>query len=235
MNAKPNSNIPRHSDMLIKVCGNRNADNIRCVASLTPMLMGFIFVASSPRNAIGLDPVVIRNLPSYIRPVAVFVDADINTILKTCDEYGFRIVQLHGHESPGMCASLRKKGLVVFKALGLAGATNWMALATYCNSVDMFILDSHSGNKGGSGQKFDWTVLNSYPFSTPFMLSGGIGPDDIDAITSAMRPAMAGIDINSRFEKEPGIKDINLLSQFILELRKYNEDEQTPVPFWEKD
>ena len=221
--------------MLIKVCGNRDPENIRDVASLTPMLMGFIFVESSPRNALDLDPSAVKHLPEYIRPVGVFVDASESKILQTCERYGLRIVQLHGNETPNMCASLRRKGLTVFKALGLSGQTNWIAMATYCNCVDMFILDSHQGNKGGSGKKFDWSILKTYPFATPFMLSGGIGPNDIEEITSVMRPGMAGIDVNSCFETEPGIKNIFALSKFILELRKYNEDEQTPIPFWEKE
>ena len=225
---------PRHSDMLIKVCGNKDVDNISPVSSHTPMLMGFIFVESSPRNACGLDREVISELPDYIRPVAVFADSTEATILQTCSKYGFKIVQLHGHETPKMCANLRSHGLTVFKALGLSGKPNWMAMASYCNSVDMFILDSVGGGKGGSGKKFNWDILKSYPFATPFMLSGGIGPDDIEDIYQTMRPAMAGIDINSKFESAPGIKDIAVLSKFILELRKSNEDEQTPIPFWEK-
>ncbi len=225
---------PRHSDMMIKVCGNRDAANIESVAALTPMLMGFIFYRHSPRNACSLDPELIRNLPEYIRPVAVFVNDDDDTIQDICIRYGFRIVQLHGDEAPEQCRRLRDRGLVVIKAIGVDDDLDWNTLAPYSGCVDMFLFDTRTKARGGSGRKFRWQHLDAYPLDIPYILSGGIGPDDIDRIVAAMRPGMVGIDINSRFESAPGIKDVALLARFIVSLRKFNEDESIAVPFWEK-
>lgn len=225
---------PRHSDMMIKVCGNCNPSNIESVAVLTPMLMGFIFYRRSPRSAWDLDPGVVRNLPDYIRPVGVFVNESEESILEVCDRYGFKIVQLHGDESPEACRRLRDRGLVVIKAIGVDDDLQWQSLAPYEGAVDLFLFDTRTKARGGSGKKFRWQHLDDYSLSVPYMLSGGIGPDDIDRIVAAMRPGMIGIDINSRFETAPGIKDVAMLTRFIVSLRKFNEDESIAVPFWEK-
>lgn len=229
------SETPRHSDMMIKVCGMRDPRNIADVASLAPMLMGFIFHEYSPRNATGLSPETIKSLPPFIRPVAVTVNKKHAEIKELCDLYGFKIVQLHGEESPEECRQLKDEGLIVFKAIGLKDESiDWNTLAPYENNVDMFIFDYKCDTHGGSGNKFSWQILDNYSLNTPYLLSGGIGPDDIDAIIEAMRPGMAGIDINSKFETSPGYKNLSKLINFIVSLRKFNEDEQNPVPFWEK-
>lgn len=225
-----------HRDMIIKVCGNAHAVNIGQVATLTPMLMGFIFHPGSPRSAIGLEPAVVRGLPRFIRPVGVFVDATAEEIEAVTERYGIRIVQLHGHEKPALAHRLRQKCLTVFKACGPdpEASDPWAGIAEWAAAADMLVLDTPCDTHGGSGRKWDWNLLDSYPYSTPYLLSGGIGPDDVDAIVDAMRPPMAGIDINSRFETAPGWKDLNLLIRFTTSLRSLNEDESTPVPFWEK-
>lgn len=228
------TDTPQHADMMIKICGMRDPQNIAEVASLVPMLMGFIFHEGSPRNAQGLSPDIVRNLPEFIRPVAVTVDKDFNEIMDLCTVYGFKIVQLHGNESPELCRRLRENGLTVFKAIGLDDKADWDSLRAYEKDVDMFLFDYKCETHGGSGKKFSWQVLNDYPLETPYLLSGGIGPDDIDAIVEAMRPGMAGIDINSRFEIKPGLKNLSLLINFIVSLRKFNEHEPNSVPFWEK-
>lgn len=231
-----NDRTPRHSEMLIKVCGNCIADNIADVASLTPMLMGFIFYEPSPRSAIGLDPKVVSTLPPFIRPVAVFVNETEKTISDTATRYGIKIVQLHGNESPELCKSLKAKGFVVFKAIGVSDDTDWSEIKKYSDSgVDLFVLDTATPTYGGSGKKFNWNRLESYHLPTPYLLSGGIGPDDVDNIVDAMRPGMAGIDINSRFESSPGVKDISTLTHFILSLRNFNENESPTTPFWEQN
>lgn len=226
--------MPRHSDMIIKVCGMRDRDNVRYVASLTPMLMGFIFYDKSPRSAIGIDPAVIGELPEYIRPVAVFVNASTDEITAVTDRYGFKIVQLHGDEPPEMCDTLRNRGLTVFKAVGISSAEDLDRAKAYDGHADLLVLDTKTASRGGSGLKFSWDLLKDYRCPTPYLLSGGIGPGDVDAIVGAMRPGMAGIDINSRFETAPGVKDVAALTKFILSLRKFNEDESIAKPFWEK-
>lgn len=226
--------MPRHCHMLIKVCGMSDPGNIRTVASLAPMLMGFIFYDKSPRNAIGLDPSSVKGLPPYIRPVAVFVNPSVDYTLDITERYGFKIVQLHGEESTGLCDELRKMGLTVFKAISVSSINDINRAQVYEGHADLFLFDTATPAKGGSGKKFDWDLLKRYNYRTPYLLSGGIGPEDIDSIVAAMRPGMAGIDINSRFESKPGIKDIPLLTKFILSLRKFNENESIATPFWEK-
>lgn len=231
---KMNKMTPSHSDMMIKVCGMKEPQNIAEVAALAPMLMGFIFHEPSPRDASDLSPDIISALPDFVRPVAVTVDKAQDEILDICGKYGFKIVQLHGSETPAICRKLKDKGLVVFKAIGVDNDIDWAEWKDYEGCVDMFIMDKKSPIHGGTGQKYDWSVLDRYNLSVPYLLSGGIGPDDIDNIIAAMRPGMAGIDINSRFETSPGIKDLHRLINFILSLRKFNEHEPNRIPFWEK-
>lgn len=226
---------PCHADMMIKICGMRDPENVADVSVLAPMLMGFIFHEGSPRNAVGMAPEVIGALPGYVRPVCVTVNKENGYILDLCDRYGFKIVQLHGDESPEQCRSLREHGLTVFKACGLGDSTvDWEDIRRYDGVVDLFLFDTKTDSYGGSGKKFSWDVLSGYPLTTPYLLSGGIGPGDVDAIVEAMRPGMVGIDINSQFESSPGIKSINKLINFIVTLRKFNEHEPDSIPFWEK-
>lgn len=237
MKPSDNNRAPRHADMMLKICGMREPDNIAQVACLTPMLMGFIFWEGSKRNAIGIPEEVFRNLPPYVRPVGVFVNAGTDEIDATAKRYGLRVVQLHGDESPTFCSELRAKGYVVIKAVKIpVGADRlfFTLLEPYASCVDMLLFDTSGTNPGGNGVKFDWTLLDSYDLDIPYMLSGGIGPDDVDAVKAAMRPGLAGIDLNSRFETEPGHKDVKRLANFILQLRKLNENEPIDRPFWEK-
>jgi phosphoribosylanthranilate isomerase len=225
---------PRHADMMIKVCGMKRPDNIADVASLAPMLMGFIFHSASPRDASGLDPEIVKSLPGFVHPVAVTVNRTTSEILDITSRYGIKIVQLHGSESPEQCKALKEHGLTVFKAVGVGPTIDWAEYEPYVGIIDMFVFDTKSPSHGGTGRKFDWHLLDGYSLATPYLLSGGIGPDDIEAIKESMRPGMAGIDINSRFETSPGEKNIRALVNFIVSLRKYNEYEPNTIPFWEK-
>lgn len=220
--------------MVIKVCGLTDSDNMRQVACLTPMLVGFIFYPRSPRY-VGEPPAdFLSSLSEFVHPVAVFVNASLRHVKATAAKYGFGIVQLHGSESAEYCAELKKAGLTVFKAIGISRDTDWETLRDYEGVVDAFVFDTRSRNHGGTGRKFDWRLLDGYRLSVPYLLSGGIGPDDVDEVVAAMRPGMAGIDINSCFETAPGVKDVPMLIKFILSLRKFNEDESIAKPFWEK-
>lgn len=213
-----------HRDRVIKVCGNCNPHNIGCVSVLTPMMMGFIFTERSKRSALGLDPTIIKNLPDYIEPVAVFLDADFDFITTITSTYGIKLVQLHGKESTLLCQRLKDAGYTLLKAIAVGENLPVKQIMEYAPSVDLFVFDTLCEGGGGSGQKFDWSLLEDYPdCGVPYLLGGGVGPDDIAQIVQAMRPAMAGIDINSRFESSPGLKDIATLSNFILTLRTFNE------------
>ena len=203
--------------MKIKICGLSDPDSIREIARLNPTMMGFIFYAPSPRNACALLPSVVNALPEGIERTGVFVDAPVDHILHTASRYGLTTVQLHGREPPDMCLTLRRSGLRVMKAIGINPDIDWDTLRPYEGTVDLYVFDTLTAIHGGSGRKFDWTLLRTYPLATPFLLSGGIGPDDADAITQAAAtlPLMAGIDINSRFETQPGTKDPILVSNFL--------------------
>lgn len=169
-----------------------------------------------------------------MRPVGVFVNSEEHEVIEICRRYGIKIVQLHGEESPAMCGSLRRQGFTVFKAVGIATAADFSMLSEYEGCVDMFLFDTKSPQHGGTGCQFDHSLLEKYSLDVPYLLSGGIGPGDVDTVVAAMRPGMAGIDINSRFEIAPGVKNLRALIQFILSLRSFNEYESDNTPFWEK-
>ncbi len=144
-------------------------------------------------------------------------EEEVKSIAK---QYGFRTVQLHGNESTEMCKNLRKAGMSVIKAMGMSSEKDLQALHKYAGAVDFFLLDTKTPSKGGSGQKFDWSILDAYNLEEPFILSGGIGPDDAESILSISHPKFIGIDLNSRFETAPGIKNAPLLKEFLIKIHK---------------
>ena len=198
--------------MIIKVCGMREPNNIREVESLGGDMMGFIFWPKSSRY--------VSQRPAYLstqcKRVGVFVDEDIQTVRRIADEYALDYIQLHGHESSDYCAQL--KGLHLIKAISVSGRNDIATYKQYEGLVDYFLFDTKCPSVGGSGQQFDWTVLAAYDGSTPFLLSGGIGPDDVQRVKAFKHPKCVGIDLNSRFEIAPGLKDINKLKQFLEQL-----------------
>ena len=202
----------------------RDAENIREIeraianSSLFTLhsslfLMGFIFWPKSSRY-VSERPAY---LPTNCKRVGVFVDEDIETLKRIADDYALDFIQLHGHESADYCAQL--KGLKLIKAISVSGQDDIATYKTYEGLVDYFLFDTKCPSVGGSGQQFDWTVLSAYDGNTPFLLSGGIGPDDAEVLTSHFSPLTskkcAGIDLNSRFEIAPGLKDINKLKDFL--------------------
>ena len=204
--------------MKVKVCGMRDAGNIAEVAALKPDYMGFIFYKSSPRNCTGMDPSIPSSLPGGIEPVMVSVDMQEDEIIGIAERYGFHTVQLHGNESPDMCRNLRRRGLKVIKAIGMHSKESLKEMQGYAGAIDLFLLDTLTPSKGGSGRKFDWSILNLYSLREPFMLSGGIGPGDAEAILEVRHPKFEGVDLNSRFESSPGIKNAPLLQSFLSKL-----------------
>lgn len=207
--------------MIIKICGLADPDNIRLISQLHPTIMGFIFYAPSPRNACALLPSIVNALPEDIQRAGVFVDAPVSHIIHTASRYGLHSVQLHGKETPDMCKSLKNSGLKVMKAIGVDNDIDWEMLKPYEGAIDMFVFDTLTAIHGGSGRKFDWKLLQNYTLATPYLLSGGIGPDDTEAITyaSGRLPLMAGVDINSRFEISPGVKNPQLIANFINSIK----------------
>ena len=203
---------------IIKVCGMRDAENIREVEALGIDLMGFIFWPKSSRY-VSKRP---NYLPTRCKRVGVFVDEDIETVHRIADEYALDYIQLHGHESPDYCAQLQ--GFHLIKAISVSSRDDTATHKGYEGLVDYFLFDTKCPSVGGSGQQFDWSVLSAYDGNTPFLLSGGIGPDDAERLR-ALRvldgfpiEKCIGIDLNSRFEQAPGLKDINKLKTFIESL-----------------
>lgn len=203
--------------MITKVCGLSSPECINQIAALRPSMMGFIFYAQSPRNACALLPSYVKSVPEGIERVGVFVDTPVDHILHTAERYGLTTIQLHGKEKPDDCRRLRENGLKVMKAFGINADIDWNELRKYEGSVDLFILDTLTAKYGGSGRKFDWSILKEYPLDIPFLLSGGIGPEDADAVryAAATLPHMAGVDINSRFETAPGVKNVEAVDKFL--------------------
>ena len=202
--------------MMIKVCGMRDAENIRKVEALGIDLMGFIFWLKSSRY-VSERPAY---LPTKCKRVGVFVDENVEVVKRIADDYALDFIQLHGHESRAYCAQL--KGLKLIKAFNIATTEDLKQTEPYTGIADYFLFDTKGKSVGGNGEKFDWSVLSAYDGNTPFLLSGGIGPDDAKVLTSRLSPLTSkkcvGIDLNSRFEIAPGLKDINKLKTFIESL-----------------
>ena len=192
----------------------REAENIRKVASLGIDLMGFIFWPKSSRY-VSERPAY---LPTHCKRVGVFVDEDLETVRRIADEYALDYIQLHGHESREYCAQLN--GLKLIKAISVSGHDDIATYKTYEGLVDYFLFDTKCPSVGGSGQQFDWSVLSAYDGSTPFLLSGGIGPDDAERVKAFHHSKCIGIDLNSRFELSPGLKDVAALRKFLNEINR---------------
>ena len=201
--------------MLLKICGLKYTENILAVAALKPDFMGFIFYPKSPRYAEPLDSRVLAALPATIKKIGVFVNEDIENILTIAYKYKLDGLQLHGSELVDMCRKLKKLGYIIIKAFPIAEAYNFKVTKSYEGVCDYFLFDTKTEAYGGSGVKFNWQMLKEYTGETPFLLSGGIAADDAEAIQKIEHPKFAGIDLNSKFEDKPGLKNISVLKEFI--------------------
>ena len=186
----------------------REYENIQAVSSLLPDYIGFIFYAKSPRYA-GDIPDVFDDLPESVIKVGVFVNASSTEILEKKKKYGFGIVQLHGDESPGDCKVLKSNGLKVIKAIAVSMESDIQKCNEFENVVDYFLFDTKGKNYGGHGVTFDWGFLKKYKLQIPFFISGGIGLDELKVLPEYEQ--LIGVDLNSKFEIEPGLKDVDVL------------------------
>jgi phosphoribosylanthranilate isomerase len=195
--------------MKIKICGMREAANLLAVADFDPDFLGFIFYRKSARY-VGdtLNPVQVRSLPSAIAKVGVFVDADLAEVRATNCAYTLDYVQLHGHETPEYCQQARAAGLHVIKAFAVGETFDFTSLAAYEASCDYFLFDTKGALPGGNGTAFDWQLLAGYTGTTPFLLSGGLGPANLAALLNFHHPQLVGFDFNSHLETAPGMKDV---------------------------
>lgn len=219
--------------MIIKVCGMREGENIRQVAELGVNWIGMIFWDKSPRNVTmipthaGIIPDRGSDIGSFkAKRVGVFVDEMPQNIITRVVNYKLDLVQLHGHETPTLIRNLRRTldpdirpGIQFIKAISVEGCNDIAAYKDYEDCVDYFLFDTKCPTVGGSGSQFDWSVLEAYDSDVPFLLSGGIGPDDAERVRNFHHPKCIGIDLNSRFETEPGLKDITKLKQFLEQLK----------------
>ena len=231
--------------MVIKVCGMRDAQNIREVSQLGVDMIGMIFYPKSPRY-VEMQSSHAGIIPDYAKEdigasdssgsssesvstssksparVGVFVDDMVQNIVTRVVNYHLDYVQLHGNEPRTMCENLRstldpdiRPGIKIIKAISVSDASDIQKYKEYVGAVDHFLFDTKCKTVGGSGQQFDWQVLEQYDGEVPFLLSGGIGPEDASRLHAFHHPKCIGIDLNSRFEIEPGVKDVEKLKGFL--------------------
>ncbi len=211
--------------MKIKVCGLRDAENLKEIAALQPDFIGFIFYDQSPRF-VGddLDETVVKALPKSIRKVGVFVNASPDFIHRSVKKYDFQYVQLHGTETPDYCRSLRNRGINIIKAFRVNESFNFSMLNNYKAQCDFFLFDAKGEQLGGNGITFDWQILSRYDNEKPFFISGGIGLDNLDELMALKVIKPYGVDINSQVETEPGVKDVAKVKELIDRLRPIEEE-----------
>jgi phosphoribosylanthranilate isomerase len=195
--------------MKLKICGMKYPKNILEVGSLLPDYMGFIFWEKSARYFDGEMP----NLPKSIQKVGVFVNASLEEILEKIKKYDLQAVQLHGNESVEFCKDLKKNTpnlTDIIKVFSILDTFDFAILNPYENVCDYFLFDTKGKLPGGNGTTFDWKVLEKYPSSKPFFLSGGIGIEEMEAVNEILKTNLPvyAIDLNSKLEIEPGLKNI---------------------------
>jgi phosphoribosylanthranilate isomerase len=186
--------------------------------------MGFICYDRSPRYMADTSVDLFTNVPETIYKTAVFVNESKEKINTLIDDFGFNAIQLHGDESPEF-AGLFKDKVVVFKAFGLDNNFDFTRLDAYVNQVDYFLFDARTPIHGGSGNTFNWAVLDKYKLDVPFFLSGGLSLDNLEEITKITHPQFYGVDLNSRFETAPGMKDIEKLKKAFELIKEHTTHE----------
>jgi len=195
--------------MKIKVCGMKIQSNISGVAMLQPGYMGFICYPQSPRY---MADMLYIDVPEEIVKTGVFVNESAERIIRLIDKYNFDAIQLHGNESPEFSESFMDK-VTVIKAFGVDRDFDFAQLEPYEVSVDYFLFDTKTDKHGGSGQSFDWSLLDQYKMDIPFFLSGGLSLENLEEVKQIKHPQFYGVDLNSKFEIEPGLKDIDKLKK----------------------
>jgi phosphoribosylanthranilate isomerase len=212
--------------MRSKVCGMTSADQVLQLDEMGVEFAGFIFYPKSPRYAFRFMPrPEIKGIRGKgINKVGVFVNSDVDELLQTVDDCGLYLVQLHGDETPRYCEKVANY-VTVIKSFRLREGDNvpWK-IKDYMDIADMFLFDTDGAGYGGTGKKFNWDVLRGLNIQKPFFLSGGIGPEDIEALSEFTQDPVAkdlfSIDVNSRFETSPGVKDMEKVRSFIKAVQK---------------
>lgn len=207
-------------NLKLKICGMKQAANIAAVAELQPDYLGFIFYQKSPRFISEVSAELIKYVPPTIKTVGVFVDEDLAVVKQNIIKYNLKAVQLHGKEEVTYCKEIQSTGVEVIKAFGLAESFDFSQLEPYLNAVDYFLFDTQTPVHGGSGKVFDWKLLTNYSLKKPYFLSGGIDLKHSMEIKKLTNPWLYAVDVNSKFELEPGLKDVEKLKEFVKEMKK---------------
>lgn len=209
--------------MIIKVCGLREPDNIRQVAAIPGIdLIGLIFYGRSPRYVNSSETAASVTSLISKKIVGVFVNESVDEVVSKCTDYQLSYIQLHGNETPEYLNLLRKRiptTTKLIKAFSIREAEDLKPSNEYERFCEYFLFDTATIGYGGSGQSFDWSILQCYKGLTPFLLSGGIGPDSIESLLDFEHRMFAGLDLNSRFELLPGLKNISSLSEFVQKIK----------------
>jgi len=194
--------------------------NVKDLSRTGVDFLGFIFYPGSKRY-VGENPdqSLFRQVPKGVLKVGVFVNEKADQVLKISDIYKLDMIQLHGKESAEYCSSLSSSGVLIIKTFGIDRDFDFTGLKHYLMVCDYFLFDTKTNNYGGSGSKFDWSKIDDYHMDKPFFLSGGIGPEDSGIIKAFDHKQLYCIDINSRFETNPGLKDPDMVKIFINEIK----------------
>ncbi len=211
----------------------RDADNIRDISALGVDMIGLIFYPPSPRyvqqfsSGAGIIPDYAPDMGKTPLRVGVFVDDMPQNIVTRVYNYKLDYIQLHGNEPRETLENLRatidpdiKPKIKIIKAISVSSAEDIKKYKEYVGAADIFLFDTKCKTVGGSGEQFDWQVLQAYDGDVPFLLSGGIGPDDAERVKNFHHPKCIGIDLNSKFEIEPALKDVEKLKQFLVKVKK---------------
>lgn len=207
--------------MKIKICGMKYPENIEDVASYSPDYMGFIFYDQSPRFVDYSSRESILRLASSIKKVGVFVNSEFDYVIKIARDFTLDVIQLHGNESPEFCARIQREGFQVIKVFALHTTFNFSQLEDYEAHCDYFLFDTPSPLLGGSGKHFNWKHLEKYSLKNPFLLSGGLGPNDIEMINQLNHSNLFALDFNSQLETSPAYKSLEILEKTIINIKKY--------------
>lgn len=211
----------------------RDADNIRDISTLGVDMIGLIFYPPSPRyvqqfsSGAGIIPDYAPDMGKTPLRVGVFVDDMPQNIVTRVYNYKLDYIQLHGNEPRETLENLRatidpdiNPNIKIIKAISVSSAEDFKKYKEYVGAADLFLFDTKCKTVGGSGEQFDWQVLLAYDGDVPFLLSGGIGPDDAERVKNFHHPKCIGIDLNSKFEIEPALKDVEKLKQFLVKVKK---------------
>ncbi|HRT48569.1 MAG TPA: phosphoribosylanthranilate isomerase [Bacteroidales bacterium] len=204
----------------VKVCGLKDPENVKKICETGIDFAGFIFSTKSPRY-VGKNPDrnIFGSIPDTIGRVGVFVDEEHDKIIETAKSLGIGIIQLHGNEDLSYCGKIKASGLQVIKVFRVGNKIDLNHVNAYSDVCDYFLFDTGGRLYGGSGKKFNWDILNGLSLQKPFFLSGGIGPGDVQELGKIKNDMFFGVDINSRFEISPGIKDFEKVEVFIKKIK----------------